>query len=187
MLQIIECLISNIKQSCFNIQISGIKYSIFGYRHEGYLRITLGFLGMEENDDLGRYIQARLRAKNIEDKDVAAILNISVKTVHKIYPNKDLYSERVAKFCLILNENIFLDFYGKKEPLKTLLNKDIADLISELSKSKSEIEEYKKIVGILNTQLLEQNSSIRALHEEIIAKSDEMLKLLNRNNISPEK
>jgi hypothetical protein len=133
---------------------------------------------MDETDDLGRYIQGRLRAKNIEDKEVATLLNISVKTVPKIYPSKDIYSDRLAKLSILLNEDLFLDFYGKKEPLKTLLNKEKTQLLDELAKANSDNEQQKKLIELLSNQLLDQNSTIKSLHEQIIANTDEILNLL---------
>ena len=79
---------------------------------------------MEKSEELGRYIQSRLRAKNISDNTVAASLNISNKTVQKIYPLKDIYTERLVIFCKLLDENIFKDFYSKDESLAKILNSD---------------------------------------------------------------
>jgi len=93
---------------------------------------------MDELDDLGRYIQSRLRAKGITDLQVAKALNISPKTVQKIYPLKDIYSERLSVFCELLEENVFLDYYGRSEPLKSILNKELKEA-QKLLKTKDEL------------------------------------------------
>jgi hypothetical protein len=79
---------------------------------------------MDKSQELGRYIQSRLRAKNISDNAVAAALNISHKTVQKIYPLKDIYTERLTIFCKLLDENVFKDFYARDESLAKIFNSD---------------------------------------------------------------
>jgi hypothetical protein len=39
-------------------------------------------------------------------------------SVRNIYPLKDIYSERLAKFCVLLDEYVLSEYYGQTEPLK---------------------------------------------------------------------
>lgn len=73
---------------------------------------------MGENEPLAKYIQRRLRGRNIGDKAVANILNLSVKTVPKIYQQTEIPCDRIAKLSILLNENIYLKLLRQRRTAK---------------------------------------------------------------------
>lgn len=134
---------------------------------------------MDENDDLGRYLQNKVRNKGIEDKEVANVLNISVRSVPKIYPLKDVYSDRLAKFCILLDENLFSDYYGQVEPLKSILNREKLGLEQEIARLNELNEEKARFIRYLKEEIESKNSSIENLQAQILDKANEILKTLN--------
>lgn len=133
---------------------------------------------MDEKEDLGRYIQKKLRDKGIEDKVVANELNISVRSVEKIYPLKDVYSERLAKFCVLLDEDVFSQYYGQDEPLKSILNRERVALEEKISRLTELNEEKERLISFLTAELEDKESTIKNVQCELIAKVDEILELL---------
>lgn len=114
---------------------------------------------MDNTEELGRYIQRRLREKNVPDSEVAKALNISPKTVQKIYPLKDIYSERLSIFCKLLNENIFSDFYGQSEPLKSIINRTTLNTDDGLKDELIEIQ--KKHIQVLEEKVIALEASLK--------------------------
>ncbi|WP_090607684.1 hypothetical protein [Parapedobacter koreensis] len=133
---------------------------------------------MDENKDLGRYLQKKLRDKGIEDKAVADALNISSRSVRNIYPLKDIYTDRFAKFCVLLNEDLFLQYYGQSEPLKSILNREKVALEQEVARLRELDEEKERLISFLKEELEEKKSSIKNLQSELLSKVDEILNLL---------
>lgn len=89
---------------------------------------------MDEKEDIGRYLQTKLRNKGIEDKEVGDALSIAPRSVRNIFPLKDIYAERLAKFCILLNEDLFSQYYGQDEPLKSILNREKVALEQEVAR-----------------------------------------------------
>ncbi|MFC7526814.1 hypothetical protein ACFQRK_22850 [Parapedobacter sp. GCM10030251] len=133
---------------------------------------------MDENEDLGRYLQKKLRDKGIEDKAVADALNISLRSVRNIYPLKDIYAERLAKFCVLLDEDLFLQYYGQNEPLKSILNREKTALDQEVTRLRELNEEKERMVSFLKEELEEKEEYIKNLQSELGFKIDEILTLL---------
>lgn len=113
---------------------------------------------MAEFEDLGRYIQSRLRAKGVSDESVAKALNISPKTVQKIYPLKDIYSGRLSIFCKLLNENVFSDFYGRDDDLRLILDNEVVLLRSIVKSNEELLELQRKHITLLEEKLNAQNN-----------------------------
>jgi|GEM_PF-6581768 len=133
---------------------------------------------MQESSDLGKYIQRRIKEKKLDKKAIADALNISVSTVSKIYPNKDIYSDRLAKFCILLNEDLFLDYYGQNDPLKTILNREKQELLNKIELLQNDNREKSDLIDLLKSQLNERNTTIETLGSMLLDKSNEILELL---------
>lgn len=123
---------------------------------------------MWENESLGKYVQKRLREKGIEDKTVADTLNLSVKTVPKIYLQTEIPCDRIAKISVLVDENLYLDFFGRKEPLKSLLNRDKQQLIEIVSRLESlndrnakTIQDKDRIIELQNKLILELEKKLK--------------------------
>lgn len=126
---------------------------------------------MDEKESLGKYIQRRLREKGIEDKTVADALNLSVKTVPKIYLQTEIPCDRIAKISILLDENVYLNYYGKEEPLKSILNRDKQDLLERILKFEELTE--------LNNKIIIDKESIIELQNKLIAELEEKLSKIN--------
>ncbi|MGV6946449.1 hypothetical protein [Sphingobacterium sp. CZ-2] len=122
---------------------------------------------MDEKESLGKYIQQRLRERGIEDKAVADILNLSVKTVPKIYKQSEIPSDRIAKISILLNENVYLHYYGSKEPLKSILNQNTQELEQKVSKLEALIEQHTKTIDDKDHIIELQNKLIAELEEKL--------------------
>jgi len=122
---------------------------------------------MDEKESLGKYIQRRLRERHIEDKEVANILNLSVKTVPKIYSQSEIPCDRIAKLSILLNENLYLNYYGKEEPLKTILNQDREELAEKVQRLEDINEQSKKIINDKESIIELQNKLIAELEEKL--------------------
>jgi len=147
-----------------------IKYSKLGYRYLSKSTKSLGFLGMDEKESLGKYIQRRLRERGIEDKAVADILNLSVKTVPKIYKQSEIPSDRIAKISILLNENVYLHYYGSKEPLKSILNQNTQELEEKVARLEVLVEQYTKTIDDKDHIIELQNKLIAELEEKLSKK-----------------
>ncbi|RXF71964.1 hypothetical protein [Arcticibacter tournemirensis] len=133
---------------------------------------------MQEHDELGKYLQKKVREKRITDKVIANFLNISEKTVPKIYPLKDISSERLSKFCILLDEDLFSGYYGEKEPLKSILTGDKLVLENEVDRLKKLNKENETLIEFLKTELSVKSSTIKILQNELLEMTGEILKVL---------
>lgn len=122
---------------------------------------------MDEKESLGKYIQRRLRERRIEDKAVADILNLSVKTVPKIYKQSEIPSDRVAKISILLNENVYLNYYGSKEPLKSILNHNTKELTEKVSRLEELNEQHANAIKDKDSIIELQNKLIAELEEKL--------------------
>lgn len=122
---------------------------------------------MDEKESLGKYVQRRLRERNIADKAVADILNLSVKTVPKIYQQTEIPCDRIAKLSILLNENIYLDYYGKEEPLKSILNQGRQELVEKVQRLEDLNEHSMKIINDKESIIELQNKLIAELEEKL--------------------
>lgn len=129
---------------------------------------TLGFLNMDEKEPLGKYIQRRVREKGVEDKTVADILNLSVKTVPKVYAQAEISCDRIASLSILLNEDLYLNYFGESEPLKSLLNRDKNELSEKVEELISLKDQYLSII--------KDKDNIIALQNKLIAELEEKLK-----------
>lgn len=122
---------------------------------------------MDEKESLGKYVQRILRERNIGDKAVADTLNLSVKTVPKIYHQTEIPCDRIAKISILLNENVYLNYYGKEEPLKSILNQDRKELVEKVQKLEDLIEERQKTIKDKDCIFELQNKLITELEEKL--------------------
>jgi len=128
---------------------------------------TLGFLGMDEKELLGKYVQRRLRERNIGDKAVADILNLSIKTVPKIYQQTEIPCDRIAKISILLNENVYLNYYGQEEPLKSILNQETQNMEERVSRLEELNEQHIKTIKDKDSIIELQNKLIAELEEKL--------------------
>ncbi|HAU53052.1 MULTISPECIES: hypothetical protein [Sphingobacterium] len=110
---------------------------------------------------LGKYIQRKLRGKGIEDKDVARSLNIALRSVPYIYKQTEISSERLAKISILLDENIYLDYYGDEEPLKSLLNRETNKLKELNEKGLAVIDDKNLIIELQNKLIVELEEKLK--------------------------
>lgn len=122
---------------------------------------------MAEKEILGKYIQGKLRGKGIEDKKVAEILSLSVKTVPKIYLQSEIPCDRIAKISILLDEDVYKDYYGNTEPLKSLLNREAQKLQDRISKLERVNEKNLETINDKNVIINLQNKLITELEEKL--------------------
>lgn len=126
---------------------------------------------MSENEILGKYIQKRLREKGIEDKEVAEQLNLSVRTVPNMYQQSEIPVNRIAKLSILLDEDIYLNYFGTKEPLKSILNRSLKTIEEQLL-ILEEINEF-------NLSALNDKNNIIELQNKLIKELEDKIKRLN--------
>lgn len=118
-------------------------------------------------DKIGEYIQKRLRAKNIEDKEAAGFLNIAPSTLRKKFPLDDLYISNIIDFSKLLDEDIILDFYYCKEPLKSLRDKQVKLWEDQIKALKEENTKQAVAIDQLNDHIKTQKELIASLRREL--------------------
>lgn len=102
---------------------------------------------------IGQFIQQKVRSRNLEDKDIAKTLNITVSAVRKIYPLDDLHINRVLEFCKLLDEDLIHEFYYAQEPLKSLLKKTSNSSLKQIKILQDENIELKKTINQLEDHI----------------------------------
>ncbi|MDR2269528.1 MAG: hypothetical protein LBF27_01370 [Sphingobacterium sp.] len=122
---------------------------------------------MAEKEPLGKYVQRRIREKGIEDKIIADILNLSVKTVPKVYAQTDIPCDRIAKLSILLNEDLYLNYYSSSEPLKTILNREKQELNEKILELESQQDQYLNIIKDKDSIIILQNKLISELEEKL--------------------
>jgi len=118
-------------------------------------------------ESIGSFIHKKVKAKGLSDKQVAGYFNISPSTLRKYYPLKDMYISKIIEFCELLDEDLILDYYYNKEPLKGFRKRDMEKHQQELAELRMMLEQTKEMVGQLQKHIATQNDLIVLQKREI--------------------
>lgn len=118
-------------------------------------------------EDIGKYLQKRARKSGLGDKEIAKLLNIAKSTLEKVYIRDDISVSRLMQFCAIFGEDIFLQFYYEKEPLKSLRMKEIEGWKVKIQELADDIRNKEKNIQYLEDHIRTQNKLIASLEKEI--------------------
>lgn len=118
-------------------------------------------------DTIGEFLHKKIKSKGLEDKQVAGFLNISPSTLRKTYPLDDMYISRLIEFCELLGEDIILEYYYSKEPLKSLRKIEIEKWNKDISELKAAVENKEQTIRQLREHISTQNELIGMQKKEI--------------------
>lgn len=121
---------------------------------------------MDNNDEIfeiGQYVQKRLRAKKIRDEDVAKALSIDSSTVRKIYSSDDIYVNRLAIISILLDEDVYSNFFHIKEPLKRFKDREKKVWLDKIADYEKEIKRLTE----LQTQMQDHINTQKAYIEHL--------------------
>jgi septal ring factor EnvC (AmiA/AmiB activator) len=118
-------------------------------------------------DTIGEFLHKKIKSKGLEDKQVAGFLNISPSTLRKTYPLEDMYISRLIEFCELLGEDIILEYYYSREPLKSLRKNETDKWGKEMAELKAALENKEKITQQLQEHINTQNELIALQKREI--------------------
>jgi hypothetical protein len=119
------------------------------------------------SEKIGEFIHRKIKGKGLEDKQVAGFLNISPSTLRKTYPLEDMYISRIIEFCKLLGEDIILEFYYGKEPLKSMREKEIQEGNKKVQELSVINENQEKTIKQLQDHIETQKELFIALKKEI--------------------
>ncbi|MBL1410782.1 hypothetical protein [Sphingobacterium faecale] len=95
---------------------------------------------------LGKFIQERVRLKGITDKAVAEALHISARSVPNIYSAKEIPTSRVALLSVLLNEDIYYNYYKNFETVAPVVSAQIDDLIQKIKTLENTIFDKERLI-----------------------------------------
>src|SRR5690625_3165127 len=101
------------------------------------------------SDHIGKFLQKKARKSGLGDKEIAKLLNIAKSTLEKAYIRDDINVSRLMQFCAIFGEDIFLEFYYEKEPLKSLRKKEIEGWQRKIQNLVGEVHNKEKNIRYL--------------------------------------
>ena len=128
------------------------------------------------NSTIGEYLHKKAKAKALQDKEVAAFLNISSTTLRKVYLNDEIYVSRLIEFCKLFNEDLFLNFYYEHGVLKELKKKELEPFKTKIKVLEEELDKHKK-----ETQQLEDHIKTQ---KQLIKHQEEHIRLLQKSKPS---
>lgn len=102
---------------------------------------------MKQTESIGKYIQQRLRSKKIEDKAVGDVLHIAPSTASKLY-STELTPERVAKLSVLLNEDIYFDYYKDEDKIGPIVNRRVVELSDKIKQLENSIFDKERLIQI---------------------------------------
>lgn len=118
-------------------------------------------------DHIGKFLQKRARKSGMEDKDIAKYLHIAKSTLEKAYLNDEIYVSRLMKFCGIFGEDLFLEFYYEKEPLRSLRQRERETWNKKIQELTMSNEAKEKSIQYLEENNRIQNKLIASLEKDI--------------------
>lgn len=119
------------------------------------------------SDTIGKYIQERLRKKNIKNEEAAGFMNIAASTLRKYFPSDDLYISKLIDFSKLLDEDIISDYYYSREPLKSIHYREIKKWEEQIAALKATAGRQEEIIEHLKDQINTQKELILALKREM--------------------
>jgi hypothetical protein len=78
-----------------------------------------------------------------------------------------MYISKIIEFCELLDEDLILDYYYNKEPLKGFRKRDMEKHQQELAELRMMLEQTKEMVGQLQKHIATQNDLIVLQKREI--------------------
>jgi hypothetical protein len=122
---------------------------------------------LEMADTIGEFLHKKIKSKGLEDKQVAGFLNISPSTLRKTYPLDDMYISRLIEFCELLGEDVIVEYYYAKEPLKSFRKSEFEKWHKEIHELKATLENKEQTIRQLQDHISTQNELISLQKREI--------------------
>lgn len=98
---------------------------------------------------IGPKVQAVFESRNMKLSDLADRLGTVRQNVYRIFKKKDLDTGLLTKISEVLNHNFF-HYYQTPDPaIGQPVDKELADMRSQLELSKKEIDYLKKIIVLM--------------------------------------
>lgn len=113
--------------------------------------------------NIGEIIHNLIKERGLKVKFVADYANISESTLYDIYKRSSIDVDKLIKFSLLFNQNLFL-YYLEEEPIKSMFGEQVQTLQTKISELLAELEIKNDNLKHLS-ELVDMQKKVIALHE----------------------
>lgn len=113
--------------------------------------------------NIGEIIHNLIKERGLKVKFVADYASISESTLYDIYKRSSIDVDKLIKFSLLFNQNLFL-YYLEEEPIKSMFGEQVQTLQTKISELLAELEIKNDNLKHLS-ELVDMQKKVIALHE----------------------